>query len=326
MARVRFFIAVCLLALAACREKKAITLSGDEPVEVSDFIAFFEPVSLPFQAGDTILGKKDNDSLRISTANFNRYIPDSMRNKWFGKQSKPKVYAMGKAAVSNAETYLFVKTVHAGKKSIIVLAFDKDQQFRDGLVALQPDKDAGTTQAFSMDRRHTVTKSVQRKNKDGTISDGKDVYWFNPENGHFMLIMTEALDEKVTELINPVDTLPRKHKYAADYGSGKMNLVSIRDGRRAGRIRFFIHIEKNNGACSGELKGEAFFRKPHLAEYREAGDPCVLQFIFTNGAVTLKELEGCGARRGLECSFNGSYPKKRTPKTSVKTKKKTTKQ
>ncbi len=44
--------------------------------------------------------------------------------------------------------------------------------------------------------------------------------------------MTDALEDKVTELLNPIDTFLRKHKYAADYGSGKLNLVSIRDGRK----------------------------------------------------------------------------------------------
>ncbi len=49
-----------------------------------------------------------------------------------------------------------------------------------------------------------------------------------------MLIMTDALDDKVTELTNPIDTFSRKQKYTADYGRGKMNLVSIRDGRKKG--------------------------------------------------------------------------------------------
>ena len=45
-----------------------------------------------------------------------------------------------------------------------------------------------------------------------------------------MLVMTDALNDKVTELINPIDTLLRKHKLSADYTNGKMNMVSIRDG------------------------------------------------------------------------------------------------
>ena len=129
-----------------------------------------------------------------------------------------------------------------------------------------------------------------------------------------MLIMTDALDDKVTELTNPIDTLSRKQKFTADYGSGKMNLVSIRDGRKSDRLSFFIHFEKDQGQCTGELKGEAIIKSPTVAEYRETGDPCVMRFSFTSSSVTIKEVEGCGSRRGLRCTFDGIYPRKKDQK------------
>ena len=136
------------------------------------------------------------------------------------------------------------------------------------------------------------------------------MYMLNADSKTFMLIMTDALNDKVTELINPIDTLPRKHKLAADYGTGKMNLVSIRDGRKNDRLTFFIHFEKNNGECTGELKGEAFLKSPTTAEYREGGDPCILKFTFSSTSVSLKE-ENCGSRRGMQCSFDGSFGRKK---------------
>jgi hypothetical protein len=51
-----------------------------------------------------------------------------------------------------------------------------------------------------------------------------------------------------------------------------------------------------------------------LAEYREAGEPCSLQFSFTSSSVTVKEVGGCGSRRGLRCSFNGVYSRKKEVK------------
>ncbi|HNU14731.1 MAG TPA: hypothetical protein PKI55_09705, partial [Chitinophagaceae bacterium] len=165
-------------------------------------------------------------------------------------------------------------------------------------------------QSVTIDKKYTITKAVQRKNADASISEGKDVYVLNTEAKIFMLILTEALEDKVTELINPIDTLSRKHKYAADYGSGKMNLVSVRDGRKSDRITFFVHFEKNNGDCTGELKGEAVWISSTKAEYRQGGDPCILQFTFSSTAVSLKE-EGCGSRRGLNCSFDGSFLRKK---------------
>jgi hypothetical protein len=140
-----------------------------------------------------------------------------------------------------------------------------------------------------------------------------------------MLIMTDPLEDNVTELINPIDDLSRKNKYAADYGTGKMNLVSIRDGRKSDRLSFFVHFDKSSGACTGDLKGEAIIKSAAIAEYREGGDPCVLRFSFTSSTVTVKELEGCGSHRGLRCSFDGIFIRKKGPKPAAKKQTKKTK-
>lgn len=162
-----------------------------------------------------------------------------------------------------------------------------------------------------VDKQFTITQTQLRKNADGSSSEGKDIYVLNPDSREFNLVMTDALDDKVTELINPIDTFSQKHKLSADYITGKMNLVSIRDGRKTDRLNFFIHFEKNNGECTGELKGEALIKSSSLAEYRLGGDPCILQFRFTSSSVTLKEVEGCGAHRDLRCSFNGTFVRKK---------------
>ena len=314
---------VLLLALAVfagCKQKKKPSLSGEDPVEITDFVEFFEPVKIPYQFSDTSLRKKEKDSLLISYKNFSLFIPDSVLGKVYGKGVKPKLYALGKAVVPKAETYLFVKTVANDKRAVFILCLDKDNKFIASMTALRPDQSAATAQSVTFDKRYTITKTVTRKNADGNLSEGKDVYVLNADAKNFMLIMTDALDEKVTELINPIDTLPRKHKLSADYGNGKMNLVSIRDGRKADRLSFFVHFEKPDGSCSGELKGEAFFKSANTAQYRENGDPCILTFTFTSTSVSLKE-ENCGSRRGLNCSFDGSFGRRKwvkpaAPKTS----------
>jgi hypothetical protein len=168
-----------------------------------------------------------------------------------------------------------------------------------------------TAHSILMDKKYTVTRTLVRKNPDGSSSEGKDVYGLNPEFTAFMLIMTDALEDGTAELINPIDTMPAKNKFSGDYTSGKQSLVSIRDGRKPGLFNFFIHFSRDKGECTGELKGEAIIRSANSAEYREAGDPCVLKFTFSKSAVTLNEIEGCGAHRGLRCSFNGNYLKKR---------------
>lgn len=301
---------LCVALITGCKHKKKPSLSGDEPVEVTDFIDFFKPVSVPYQVADTTLQKKDKDSLLISYKVFTQFVPDSLFGKVYGKGIKPKIYSLGKAEVPKGETYLFIKTVTADKRAVFLLSFDRKNKYIAGMPVLVPDKLSNTTQSVTLDKRITITKTVQRRNADGSQSEGKDVYVLNADAGQFTLIMTDALDEKVTDLINPIDTLQRKHKLSADYGNGKLNLVSIRDGRKPDRLSFFIHFEKNNGECTGELKGEAMLKSPNTAEYRENGDPCILSFTFSSTAVTLKETN-CGSRRGLNCTFDGSFGKRK---------------
>lgn len=316
-----FILFVTVVLLAGCKQKKKPSLSGDNLVNVDDFITFFQPVNLSYQLSDTILQKKGNDSLLISFDVFTRFVPDSILSKIYGKGIKPKIYALGKTAVPKAETYLFVKTVTNDKKAVLILSFDNKSQFITSLTALRPDNNSATIQSVIMDKKYIITKTVTLKNADGSVSDGKDVYVLNASAKSFKLIMTDALSDKITELMNPIDTLPVKNKLSADYVNGKMNLVSIRDGRRNGRITFYIHFEKNNGECTGELKGEATLKSPTTAEYRENGDPCVLNFIFSPTSVSLKEMEGCGSRRGLNCAFDGSFARKKNVKPSVNSKK-----
>lgn len=302
---------ISIFLLASCKSKK-VSLSGDEPVEVTDFIDFFPETSLPFIVADSNLLKKEKDSLLISYKVFTQFVPDSILHKIFGKNAKPKIYPMGKA--KGDETYLFAKTLSADKRTALAICFDKKNQFIAAMSLLSLDQSAATQQTGSMDSRYTITKTVFRKNKDGSMNEGKDVYVLNSSAKNFMLIMTDALDDKITELTNPIDSFSRKQKYTADYGTGKMNLFSFRDGRKSDRLNFFIHFEKNNGECTGELKGEALIKSPTVAEYREAGDPCILRFTFSSSSVTVKEVEGCGSRRGLRCSYDGTYPRKREAK------------
>jgi hypothetical protein len=314
---VKWFIYLLVFALlAGCKKKKQVSLTGNDPVEVSDFIDFFKTTPLPIQFADSSLQKpkKENDSLLVSNTVFHQFIPDSFFTKVYGKNAKPKIYALGKATGLNKEIYLFVKTIHSGKKAVFIFGFDKKQEFAAGLTALRPDQDASTQQMVIMDRRNSITKTMLRRNKDGTMSEGKDVYALNADSKLFYLVMTDALEDKPTELINPIDTLQRKNKWSADYSNGKMNLVSVRDGRRSGEISFFIHFDKNNGKCTGELKGEAKLVSPNTAEYSRPGDPCKLKFIFSSSSVTLKEIEGCGSYRPLNCAFDGSFAKKKEAK------------
>jgi len=307
-------LAIALMVLPACKQKNKPSLSGEEPVEVSDFIDFFPAKNLPYTFGDTTINKKEKDSLLISQKVFSQFVPDSLMNKTFGKGAKLKVYPMGKIKGSDDQNYLFAKVIGGEKRSAFVFAFNKKDQLTDGIQLLYYGQYPNAQQTVGIDKSYSIIKTITRRNADGTFSDGKDVYGLDKESGKFMLIMTDPLDDKITDVTNPIEDFPKKNKYAADYGAGKLNLVAIRDGRKPDRVSFFIHFDKNDGACSGELKGEAIFTAASVAEYREGGDPCILRFTFSSSAVAVKEVEGCGAHRGLRCSFDGSFVRKKEPK------------
>ncbi len=308
-----------LLAFSSCKSKKK-SLSGDEPVEVSDFIDFFPEIKGAVNFSDTSVVRKDNDSLLISYPVFTQFVPDTAVAAIFGKNVKPKLYPLAK--VKGDETYLFVKGNAAGRKTIFVAAFDKKDKFIAAMPVIGSNRRSGTQYTASMDTRYNIYKNIARKNTDGSVSEGREVFVLNTGAGKFMLIMADAVGEEEGEVINPIDTLTRKQKFTGDYGSAKTSLFSFRDARREDRLNFFIHFEKNNGECTGELKGEAIMRGANKAEYRVAGDPCALQFTFSGNAVTVKEIAACGNRRGLRCLFDGVYTKRKEAKTSTKTDKK----
>ena len=289
-------------------------MTGDEPVTAADFVEAFRPVPLPYRLTDTLINKKDNDSLSISHTIFTQFVPDSVFTKVFGKGVKPKIHSIGKVSVNKKENYLLTKAVQGTKKAVYIFCFDKNNKFSGYLPFLIPDQTASTEQSSTIDKNFTITKSVVRRNADGSTSDGKDAYVFNSESKTFMLIMTDALDDKPAEIINPIDTFSKKNKFSADYVKSKTDYVSVRDTRKADRVLFFFHSEKNNGECVAELKGEALLTTSGVATYRANGDPCVLELKFTSSSVAIKEVEACGAHRGLRCLFEGTYPRKKEAK------------
>ena len=316
MVRYLTYLLAAFYLLSACGNKKKPSLSGTDEVVISDFIESFELITPPFEVADTSLNRKEKDSLLIGNKIFTQFVPDSVLVKVFGKNAKPKIY-MGKRVEIEKETYLFVKAITAEKKASLVLCFDNENNFKAFLPLLVPDANPATTQISGLDKRFSFYKTISLKEPDGSIAEGKEVYIYNNEAAQFLLIMTDPIDDRVKEVINPIDTLAKKNKFSADYIKDKMNLVSIRDNNKPGRINFFIHIDRNDGQCTGELKGEARFTSANVAVYQQLGDVCSLQFNFSSSSVTLKELDACGAHRGVKCSFDGSYPRKKEVKPKI---------
>lgn len=305
-----------ILAITACSNEKKNTTAEEEDVTAFNYEAFsarFKEATLPYELADSTLLQND-DTTSIRSEVFAAYISDSIKTKLLGKATKIKYVPMVRLSRNNKEQYFVIKAMSGNKKSALLAVFDKDAKFLNAFPFLVPDSDPKTHQVSSIDKYFSITRAITRRMADDEMAEGKDVYAFDSDSGRFALVMTDILEDGSQELINPIDTLSRKNQYAGDYVKDKRNMVSIRDGRNENEISFFIHFERMNGECNGELKGTALMTSSKTAVYNTGGDPCRLEFHFTSKSVQLKEIEGCGQYRGVTCVIEGSFPKKKETK------------
>jgi hypothetical protein len=240
-------------------------------------------------------------------------VPDSISAMITEKGAKAEYIPLVKIETEKDENYLVVSGISKKKNAAVVLAFDKDKKLVAALPFLIPDSDATTTQISTIDKNKNITRSITRKKGSEIIGEGKDVFAFDKKSNQFSWVVTDLLDED-GEIINPIDTFRKTHRLSGDYVLGKRNLISVRDGRNEKFLNVYVHTEKNEGECSGELRGEFFLTSSNTAVYRQGGDPCVLQITFSASSVTLKEEQGCGNRRGVDCPFTGSFTRKKEAK------------
>jgi hypothetical protein len=302
--------------LISCGNKKKPGAEAGEIVDIHDFIGLFQPLKLPLQFTDTLLTHPKRDSSSIGYKTFLQFVPDSVISRHYGK-TRPKIYPLGKITVRDNESYLFIKAVSAVRKAAFVLCFDKNDQFVASLPLLYSDGEQEVSWSASMDTKYTISTIRQHRSSKGELFYRKAVYVYN-DAGVFTLIMMESNESnpRALQIINPIESLPRKHKFSGDYVQDKRNFISVRDAKTTGSLIFFVHFEKDNGDCKGELKGEAKFISPLLAQYKSSSDPCTIQFSFTSGISTvhMKELGGCGNHRDIKCFFEGDYTRQKETK------------
>ena len=268
------------LSFVACKEKKKDTPAAGEPVDISEFISFFHDADLPFTISDTTLNAKKTDSEPITAAVFNSFVPDSVLRKDFGK-STPKIYPLGKAKEKGREIYLFIKAVQGPKRAGYVICFDKNNNFLKAMLLVKSGAENNYTSAYgSLDKKFQITTYRETKVKSDITDFKRNIYIYNSASNDFTLIVTEPGQENTADVQNPIDTFTQKNKYTGDYRTDKKNFISFRDTHKPSEILFFTHFEKEKGQCKGELKGTARFVSAKLAQYKENGNPCTLDFTF----------------------------------------------
>lgn len=313
----RIGFALLALVLLGCGNK-----GSDETTESNDFsyAAFekrFRSVTPPYQLADTAL-QNVSDTTTIMYPELTAML-DSARQQYFGNE-KVQYTPLAHLKGGRGEAYFVVRAGSRSKKAAYLLVYNKDK-FSAVLPFLLPDNDPNTQQVSSIDRSFGITRTVAKKDPEGVMVDGKEVFAYSVNDNAFSLVLMDMFDNAGVELINPIDTLAQTHKFAGDYYLDKNNLVSVRDGRDENVLNVFIHIVKNGGACTGELKGEVLL-KDNTAAFRQSGNPCVVELKFSGRTVKLKEQSGCGSSRGLDCVFDGTYTKKKAEKGKTSAKEK----
>jgi hypothetical protein len=299
-----------ILLLFACKEKKASLQAGDI-VTAADFVAFYPEVSLPYIIADTMLLKKGNDSMAIGLKTFTQFIPDSVWKKDFGKNAAPKFYALARTAEKGKEHYLFTKAVVGNKRVAYLACFSKDNKFLKAMPLVRTGFDHYTSAYGLLDSKFQITTYRETKKEGGDVLFKRNIYFYDRNGDNFTLIVTEPNEDIIQDVLNPIDTLPANNKFSGDYVENEKNFVSVRDGKNASEIIFFVHFEKNSGKCIGEIKGNARFISPNVAQFVKSDNPCSMEFSFTGSKVVMKEKGGCGSFRDIQCFFNGSYWKKK---------------
>ena len=303
-------IAFIVLLAWSCKDKKG---SSEEGLGVEDFIELFPEVKLPYYVADSNLTRRTKDSL-IPIKVFNQFVPDSVVKKDFGIKGTPRIYAVGRTREKGKETYLFAKAIQGNKRVGYLICFDKDNNYKNSMTLVRLGFENYNTVYGTLDPKFQITTYRDRKKTDGSLSYKRNVYIYNSAGNVFTLILTEPNEEMIENIINPIDTLAKKHKFSGDYVVNKQNFLSFRDGKNDKELQFFVHFEKDKGTCVGELKGTAKLVSSKTAQYKVSGNPCTIEFTFSPTYVVMKELEGCGSFREIKCFFEGRYPKKKETK------------
>ena len=304
-----------LCCVMACSEKKT-DFSGNTPLKINDFNKIFKTVELPISISDSNLSKL-RDTIEIGAKALGQFVPDSVvENIIPAKDQKAILYPLLKIE-KEAEYYLMLNVHRPTKDEIAVVVFSKKNVYLDYKIItsfLVEHKGSRHYGKFvSINKEPTFLVEENKMDEENVLVYEKNGWAFT-EN-HFRLIYFDSNKKPESKtIINPLDTLATNYVYSGDYARDAKNFISLRDFTGvANKYQFFMHFEKKEGTCVGELKGLLNFNK-NQATYTEKGDPCIIHFTISGQIIKIKEDGNCGNHRNMTCYFNDSYDKKRKPK------------
>ena len=303
-----------LLALIGCAETKT-DLSGNTPLKINDFNAAFKNIELPIRINDTNL-VSFTDTIKIGRKALEQFLPDSVVEAIAPKLVKnASIFTVGKIE-KETEYYLLLNNKDTKKQTVSVIAFSKKNVFLGYQILTQFDLTQKGSQFYGktllINKEPTFLIEENKLDPEQGLTNEKKG-WAYTEQGFRLIYLDANIKPEQKAILNPIDTLPTLNSLSGDYARDKKNFISLRDFGNANKYQFFLHFEKKEGTCVGELKGLLNFNK-NQATYSEKGDPCTILFTITGNVIKIKEDGNCGNHRNMTCYFNDSYDKKRKPK------------
>ena len=303
-----------LLAFIGCAETKT-DLSGNTPLKINDFNAAFKNIELPIRINDTNL-VAFTDTIKIGRKALAQFLPDSVVDAIAPKFIKnSSIFTVGKIE-KETEYYLLLNNKDTKKQTVSVIAFSKKNVFLGYQILTQFDLTQKGSQFYGktllINKEPTFLIEENKLDPEQGLTNEKKG-WAYTEQGFRLIYLDANIKPEQKAILNPIDTLPTVNTYSGDYARDKKNFISLRDFGNANKYQFFLHFEKKDGTCVGELKGLLNFNK-NQATYSEKGDPCTIQFTITGNVIKIKEDGNCGNHRNMTCYFNDSYDKKRKAK------------
>jgi len=309
-----YWLAV-LCCVMACSEKKT-DLSGNTPLKINDFNKVFKTVELPISLSDTNL-TTTRDTLEIGAKALAQFVPDSVVEKIISSKDKKAILYPLLKIEKETEYYLLLNVHHPTNDEIAVVVFSKKNAYLDyKIITNFLNEHKGSRhygKSVSINKEPTFLVEENKMDDENVLVYEKNG-WAYTDN-HFRLIYFDSNKKPQSKsIINPIDTLATNNMYSGDYARDNKNFISLRDFTGvANKYQFFLHFEKKEGTCIGELKGLLNFNK-NQATYTEKGDPCIIHFTIIGQIIKIKEDGNCGNHRNMTCYFNDSYDKKRKPK------------
>ena len=303
-----------LLAFIGCAETKT-DLSGNTPLKINDFNAAFKNIELPIRINDTNL-VAFTDTIKIGRKALAQFLPDSVVDAIAPKLAKnSSIFTVGKIE-KETEYYLLLNNKDTKKQTVSVIAFSKKNVFLGYQILTQFDLTQKGSQFYGktllINKEPTFLIEENKLDPEQGLTNEKKG-WAYTEQGFRLIYLDANIKPEQKAILNPIDTLPTVNTFSGDYARDKKNFISLRDFGNANKYQFFLHFEKKDGTCVGELKGLLNFNK-NQATYSEKGDPCTIQFTITGNVIKIKEDGNCGNHRNMTCYFNDSYDKKRKAK------------